>query len=97
MDGMCVPTSGLGHRPLGDSATAEVTVLGQHSLLALAVGKEVAGPGLNEPMWFSSLARSLKEPGPAPTQKLPRCSAGQGRPHPLPKQDLKLHQQLATG
>lgn len=68
--------------------TAEVTVLGEHSLLALVVGKEAARLGLIQPIWFSSLARSLKEPGPAPAQKLPRCSAGQGRPLPLPRQDL---------
>ena len=42
MDGMYIPTSVPGHRPPGVSITAEVTVLGEHSLLALVVGKEAA-------------------------------------------------------
>lgn len=71
---ICVPTSVPGRRTPADSVTADV--LGQHLLQALVVGKEVIRPGLSELIWFSLLARSLKEPGSASTQKLPRCSAG---------------------
>lgn len=68
IDGMYVPTSVPEHRPPGVGITAEVTVLGEYSLLALVVGKEAARPGLSQPIWFSSLARSLEEPGPAPAR-----------------------------
>lgn len=73
---MYVPTSVPGHRSLGVGITVEVTVLGEHSLLALVVGKEAARPGLSQPIWFSSLARSLGLPQPRSFQDALQAKAG---------------------